>query len=114
MAASDGMRDPDAVDRVMNQVLAAEQEAREAIEQCREQAARILSEAQEQARRIGHRTERRIRLTHHIADQAVDRALRELRGPEFSQVPDIPEGEAAEVLDRAVDALVDEILGGSP
>jgi vacuolar-type H+-ATPase subunit H len=97
----------------MNDILAAEQQAREAVEQCRAKAARIVAEAEERARRIANRAEARIRLTHRIADQSVERALRELRSTESSRVPATPEGDAREVLDKAVEALVDEMLGGS-
>jgi vacuolar-type H+-ATPase subunit H len=110
MAGEGGVWDSDVVDGVMNEVLMAEQEARAAVDQCRAQAARIVAEAEGRARRIGQRNERRIRLTHRIADRAVERALRELRGPQSGQAPEIPEGEAAELLYRAVDALVEEIL----
>jgi vacuolar-type H+-ATPase subunit H len=111
MAADDGMRDSDAVDRVINQVLEAEEEAREAVEQCRAQAARIVADAQEQVRRIERRTESRIKRAHRIADLAVDRAIRKLGSSESGQVTETPEREAAKMLDRVVDALVDEILG---
>lgn len=112
MSAGDGLSDADVVDQVMNQVLAAERQARDAVEQCRAQAAAILAEAEERARAIGRRTEHRIRLTHKIADQAVDDALVELRGPDSGRTAVEDAGEARERVDRAVDALVEEILGG--
>lgn len=114
MSAGDEMQDSQAVDRAMNQVLAAEQEAREAVEQCRAEAAQILAEAEQRARRVGRSTERRIRLIHQIADRAVDLVLEGLDSPGPGQGPGMPQGKAREVLDRAVNALVDEIIGGSP
>jgi vacuolar-type H+-ATPase subunit H len=112
MAAGDRSHSPDSVDRVMNQVLAAEQEAREAVEQCRAEAAQILAEAEDNAREIERRAERRLRLTDRIADRAVEAALRELRTSGSGAGAAMPDSEAGAVLDRAVDALVDEILGG--
>ena len=114
MVVDDGMRDPDAVDRVMNQVLEAEEEARKAVEQCRAQATRIVADAEENVRRIARRTERRIKQTNRIADLAVDRALHKLYISESGQATKTPKREAATMLDRVVDVLVDEILGGSP
>lgn len=112
MAAGDRMEDSGSVDRVMNQVLSAEQEARMAVERCRAEAARILADAEERARRIGHRTERRIRLAHRIADRAVKREQKGLRGSDPGFGPEVSAGEAREVLDGAVDALVEEMLDG--
>ncbi len=114
MSAGNGLSDSDVVDRVMNQILAAERHAREAVEQCRAEAAHILADAEERTRGIGRRTENRIRLTHKIADQSVDDALRKLRGPQSGQRAPAEEGEVRKLVDRAVDALVEDILGGTP
>jgi len=114
LAESGGMQDSDAVDRVINQVLATEADARKAIEDCREEAARIVSEAGELVRRLGHRTERRIRLIHRIADDAVGHTIRELQDSESDRVPKFPAGEATDLLDRALDALIDELIDGPP
>ena len=112
MAAGGSMQDADSVDRAMNQVLLAEQEACDAVEQCRAEAARILAEAEERVRRIGEGAERRIRLAHRIADRAVERAQQGLRGPDAGPESEISAREARELVDRAVDLLVDEILDG--
>lgn len=112
MAAEGRTQDAGSVDRVMNQVLLAEQEARDSVEQCRAEAARILAAAEERARRIGQGAERRIRLAHRIADRAVERARRGLRGPDSGSGPEIPTREALELVDRAVDSLVEEIVDG--
>ena len=90
MVVDDGMRDSDAVDRVMSQVLEAEEEAWKAVEQCRAQAARIVADAEENVRRIARRTERRIKQTHRIADLAVDRALQKLRRSDSGQATETP------------------------
>jgi len=101
----------ESVDQVMNQVLLAEREAREAVARCRSEAAQIRVAAEEDARRIADRTEGRIKLAGHIADRAVERTLRGLQGTEPGAAAAVPEGEVRELLDRAVDGLVDEILG---
>ena len=80
MAAEGRTQDADSVDRAMNRVLLAEQEARDAVEQCRAEAARIIAEAEERARGFSQRAERRIKLAHRIADRAVERALQGLSG----------------------------------
>ena len=112
MGAEDRTQDVRSVDRAMNQVLLAEQEARDAVEQCRAEAARIRAEAEERARRIAQGAERRIRLAHRIADRAVARAQQRLRGPDSGSGLAIPTREARALLERAVDALVEEILDG--
>ena len=114
MAAGDWTQESDSVDLVMNQVLAAEREARDAVVLCHAEAAQILAAAEEGARRIAHRTEHRIGLVHRVADQAVDRTLHQLRagGPESGSA--LSEEDVSELLDRAVDALVDELLDPEP
>jgi regulator of protease activity HflC (stomatin/prohibitin superfamily) len=114
MAAEGETPDPGSVDRVINQVLVAEREARSAVGRCRAEAARLLAEAEERSRRIVQWTERRIKLAHRIADHGVERALGELRGQGSGSGSLIPMGDSREVLARAVDDLVDEILAGPP
>jgi vacuolar-type H+-ATPase subunit H len=99
------------VDRAMNEVLSAEREARDAVERCRAEAVRILAAAEEGARRIAQRTEDRVKLAGRVADQAVERALRELQGTEDGPAAAVSDAEAREPLDRAVHDLVEEILG---
>lgn len=113
MAAEGRAQDAGSVDRVMNQVLLAEQDARNAVEKCRAEAARILAEAEERARRVEKGAEFRIRLAHRIADRAVERAKRGLRKRDSGSRSEIPTREARELVDRAVDAIVDEILDGT-
>ncbi|MEA3278390.1 MAG: hypothetical protein U9Q81_24465 [Pseudomonadota bacterium] len=99
------------VDQAMNRVLAAEREAVEAVERCRMEAARILTDAEEQARRVSRRVDERIKAANRIADKSVEGSLREILGSE-------PEAAASgardiERLDRAVHALVSEIIGSA-
>ena len=112
MAADDRIRNSDAVDLVMNEVLAAEGEARQAVEKCRAQAAQIVAEAEERARRIRRRTECRIKQIHRIADLSVDRTLRELHRSKPERGPQSARTDAPDALAGAVDALIEEILGG--
>lgn len=100
------------VDEAMNRVLAAEQEARQAVEDCREEAAAILSAAEETAAAIERRTERRIRAAHQIADQAVERALAELAGTRPVGSDALAPPADPERIGRAVATLADEIIGG--
>jgi hypothetical protein len=102
------------VDQAMNRVLAAEQEARQAVEATRAQAAAIVAAAEETAAAIGRRAERRIRGAHQIADRAVERALAELAGTRpVGSESSAPAADAGG-LARAVSALADEIVGGLP
>lgn len=102
------------VDDAINHVLAAERDARQVVDECRAEGARILAAAEERARSISQRTEKRIKAAHLIADRQVARALAELRGgPSLStdNGKAVPESER---LLGAVDALVDEIIGTGP
>jgi hypothetical protein len=111
MAQRRGSGDSAPVDLAMNQVLAAERDAREAVAACRQEAQRILEAAEERVLRISRRAERRVKVAHRVADAAVDRALLGL-GREKGGRPAGPAGEVGDgSLDRAIDRLVDEILG---
>jgi vacuolar-type H+-ATPase subunit H len=104
----------DAVDDAINRVLMAEREAREAVEQCRGEAARILAAAEEAAREVSSRAEGRIQSVRGTADRAVERALAELRIEAGGQPRGGDASREGGRLDRAVDALIDEILGAGP
>lgn len=112
MAVADEARDVEAVDGAIDQVLAAEREARAAVASCRAEANRILTAAEEKARRIDQRTEARIGRAHRIADQAVERALAALERTAAEGVFEPPHVRVQWLLERAVDGLVDEILRG--
>jgi hypothetical protein len=100
------------VDEAMNRVLAAEREARQAVEASRAQAAAIVAAAEETAAAIGRRAERHIRTAHQIADRAVERALAELAATRpIGSEPAPPTGEPQR-LGRPVAALADELVGG--
>ncbi|MGE5154450.1 MAG: hypothetical protein ACM3ST_10565 [Bdellovibrio bacteriovorus] len=102
--------DSNRADGAFNRVLAAEARAREEVEGCRKQAAAILAAAEEQARYIASRADRRVRRAHRIADAGVERALAELLTAGTEAEQGALEGEALKRLDRAIEALVAEIL----
>ena len=102
------------VDRAMNEVLAAEQTAREAVDRCRAEADAVLAAAEERARRIVRRTEHRIKAAHRTADGGVDRVLRELFRTEPGAGPgSAVDAEAARIA-RAVERLAKEMIGEGP
>ena len=101
------------VDEVINQVLNAEHEARERVANCRAEAERIRTAAEERARAVAVRTEQRIQATHRIADQAVERVLAELRDRASRRADWSQDSDYREHLDRALDTLVDEMIGAS-
>jgi hypothetical protein len=101
------------VDQAINQVLVAERDAREAVERCRGEAAAIHAEAEERAREIGKRTERRVKAAHRTADRAVARALKDLLSADPGAGAQDGAGVDAARVERAVDALADDIVGGT-
>jgi vacuolar-type H+-ATPase subunit H len=112
MAASGKPSGDAAVDLAINSILAAEQDARDAVENCRGQAARILAAAEARVREIGQRTERRMKAAHRIADESVARSLGLLGEGDSRNVSKTAEGRSSDLVERAVDSLVDEMLGG--
>jgi F0F1-type ATP synthase membrane subunit b/b' len=102
------------VDRAINQVLTAEREAREAVEQCRARAAQVVAEAEDRARAVAKRTERRIKQAHRIADMAVERALKELLGKAPRAIVGASRSPGAKGSDRSVEVLADEIIDPAP
>lgn len=102
----------DAIDQAMNLVLEAERDARLAVERCRVESQAILAAAQERARAVSRRAESRVQTAHRIADKAVAASLRELSAGEASAGTPQTRDRNDRSIDRALDALVDEILGG--
>jgi hypothetical protein len=102
------------VDRAINQVLAAEREAREAVEECRARAAQMVAEAEDRARAVAKRTERRIKAAHRIADMAVERALKELLGKAPRAVVAERRTSGTKGSEQAVEVLADEIIDAAP
>jgi len=102
--------DSDRVDAAFNRVLAAEAKAREAVEECRQEAAAVLAAAEEHARRIASRADHRLLRAHRIADAQVARALSDLLTPTPTEPKADLDAETLANLDRAIAALADEIL----
>jgi len=114
MAIAEETRNLAAVDAAIDQVLAAEREARAAVASCRAEGDRILAAAEEKARRIDQRTEARIARAHRTADRAVEKALAALERPAPGAGFEPPRVRVQWVVERALDGLIDEILGGGP
>jgi len=107
--------DLERIDAAFNRALSAEASAREAVEQCRQQADRLVSDADAHARRLVDRTDERIRAVQLIADRRLQNGLDDLLGT-VPQTPDTAFDPASELrLDAAITALADEMIGaGTP
>jgi F0F1-type ATP synthase membrane subunit b/b' len=105
-AASSGR----SVDAAFNRVLAAEEQAREVIEDCRRRAAAELAEAERRAEAIAERADRRIRLAHSIADRGIKRMLAEMDAQPPDRMP--TDGQTAARVDALAARLADELIGG--
>jgi len=97
------------VDAAFNRVLAAEAQARAAIERCRQQAAGRVAAAEREARAIARRAERRIQAAHRIADRGIARALTDLAAAGDGNAGPTPD---AAVVDALAAALAAELTGG--
>lgn len=97
------------VDLAINRVLEAEREARDQVEQCRAQAARLLAAAEDRSRRIARRAEQRIHAAHRVADQGVAAALQAMA--EHEPIDRTADAGADALVDRAAGILADEIIG---
>ena len=113
MSRQTNATEADRVDRAFNRVLAAEAEARERVETCKQEAANIVSDAGRRARAISDATDRRMGLVRRIADRGVGQAVARLLGePGAGDGDDSALSDTAR-LDRVVEALVVEILGSA-
>ena len=109
---------PDGVDEAMNRVLAAERDARLAVAECRAEASRLVAEAESRARGLAGRSEAHIKFAHRLADAAIAQAIAGLAevGPGTASGTRVARSDskvAPEPLTSAVEALMDEILGGA-
>ncbi|MGD8206639.1 MAG: hypothetical protein PVH47_01045 [Thiohalocapsa sp.] len=103
----------ESIDAAFNRVLAAEREAREAVERCQRQAAVRIDHAEQQAAGIAERAARRIRSVREIADRGVERALATLHAP-ADFVEDEPQPPSTDEVDSIVSLLVRELLESPP
>ena len=101
--------------QAINHVLRVEADSNAAIEACRTQARDIVDSGREQARRIISRIDKRISTIHVKADLTVGRRLEEIQH-EIESLAYAEEPDAATLthLQVAVDALLDEMVGGKP
>jgi hypothetical protein len=104
--------DTDNAEAAMNEVLAAEQAAAQAIDVCKQEARASLHEAAQQARRIARRTDERIALIHQRTRQQLQRRLRDAehaaRAAERARDSEDPR---AAVISTAVDDLAARLTG---
>jgi vacuolar-type H+-ATPase subunit H len=102
------------IDEAMNRVLREEQQARVAVETCRERAKMLLEHAQNRAKLVEYRTDARLLRIQWLADRALQRALQGLaasasrsgRGPASAAVSDR--------LTRLIEVILDEMVGEGP
>lgn len=98
---------------VMNQVLAAEREAREAMDGCDRQADLLLRKARERVRQLRQRTEERIHRWYLASDRRVADCVRDLDERERGLRRDLaPVSELPREWRTAVRRLADELIGG--
>lgn len=107
---SQGPADTRIVDAAINQVLAAEQSARAAVEQCRLEAEALVAAATARARDISAAGERRVRLAHRLADRGIERALAALRDTGTGEEPPPPPAPAR--VQALVTRLAAELTAG--
>lgn len=94
----------------MNRALAAEHEAEQAIQACRQQAAIELENARRKARRIQQHTNKRISRISQRFSQRLKEQFRELARskPTAECTPIVLRGDS---LQQIIDSVADEILG---
>ena len=101
------------IDEAMNRVLREEQQARVAVETCRERAKMLLEHAQNRAKLVEYRTDARLIRIQWLADRALQRALQGLGGPARAGL-----GRSTvtgdERLARAIEVMLDEMVGEEP
>lgn len=102
------------VDEAMNRVLREEQQARVAVETCRERAKMLLEHAQNRAKLVEYRTDARLLRIQWLADRALQRALQGL-GASASRAGLGPASVAGdERLARVIEVVLDEMVGEEP
>lgn len=101
-------------DVAITRILAAEQQARAAVDGCRQSADALVDQALVHARAIGNRADHRIALIHARVDQTIEAAECRIAADRVAleQAPAIAPEDLA-CLPVAVDALIAEILGES-
>jgi hypothetical protein len=100
------------VDDAMNRVLREEQQARVAVETCRERAKMLLEHAQNRAKLLEYRTDARLLRVQWLADRALQRALQGLAASAsrsgFGAAATVGDQHLARVIERMLDEMVGE------
>jgi pheromone shutdown protein TraB len=110
MSRNDAALNTPGIDEAMNRVLREEQQARVAVETCRERAKMLLEHAQNRAKLIEYRTDARLLRVQWIADRALQRALRGL-APSTSRSGLGAAAAGTDRLARAIEVMLDEMVG---
>jgi vacuolar-type H+-ATPase subunit H len=99
------------VDAAISRVLAAEQAARAAVEQCKREAERTLEDAHRRARDIAERAARRVARVHHWTDRTIATRVAALESQRAALLKTAHEADDGSALARAVDRLADDLTG---
>jgi pheromone shutdown protein TraB len=102
------------IDEAMNRVLREEQQARVAVETCRERARMLLEHAQNRAKLIEYRTDARILRIQWLADRALQRALQGLAANAGRSALGPVAAAGNDRLARAIEVMLDEMVGEEP
>jgi hypothetical protein len=102
------------VDEAMNRVLREEQQARVAVETCRERAKMLLEHAQNRAKLVEYRTDARLIRIQWLADRALQRALDRLGAPAPRAGAGVAGAGQGDRLARIIEGMLDEMVGAGP
>lgn len=105
----------DTADSAIEHILSAEQQARDAVDECRRQADELVEQGLRRARRIAERADERIASVQARADRGAGLAIRRIE----DRIQTLSEQAAVEPEDRArlrraVESLVRELAGAAP
>ena len=102
------------IDEAMNRVLREEQQARVAVETCRERAKMLLEHAQNRAKLVEYRTDARLMRIQWLADRALQRALERMAASTPRPGAVSPGAAGADRLTRVIELMLDEMVGEKP
>jgi vacuolar-type H+-ATPase subunit H len=98
----------------MHQVLAAEDQARQEVRSCAQEAENILRDARATAKRIVERADRRIGFIHHRTSAALAATIRELERDQLRQASTFDSSAVdLDAVAAAVEQLVERLTSGS-
>ncbi len=99
------------VDDAMNRVLREEEQARVAVETCRERAKMLLEHAQNRAKLVEYRTDARLLRVQWLADRALQRSLQGLTDGTPRTRADPTRTGPGTRLPHVIEVLLDEMVG---